>query len=130
MSETIVVNCFKRKFDAYIGRDLSYSRVMHNHRRDKFFAPGADGYLGNPIMFDRKCQECKQVHRDTEDGRAALVACYKTYFWRKVNADEEFRQKVAGLKGYTLGCFCAPKACHGDVIKAWLDAGCPLKEVK
>jgi hypothetical protein len=23
-------------------------------------------------------------------------------------------------------CFCKPQACHGDVIKAWLDAGCPM----
>lgn len=26
-------------------------------------------------------------------------------------------KQLPSLKGYTLGCFCAPKRCHGDVLK-------------
>lgn len=30
------------------------------------------------------------------------------------------------LKGAVLGCFCAPKDCHGDVLATWAN-GLPLK---
>jgi hypothetical protein len=36
--------------------------------------------------------------------------------------DPEFHDKLMKLKGKRLGCFCAPLACHGDVIKQYIDA--------
>jgi hypothetical protein len=30
-------------------------------------------------------------------------------------------RKIEELKGKVLGCFCKPNACHGDVIKEYLD---------
>jgi hypothetical protein len=110
--ETTVVNIKTDAFDVYIGR------AGH----------GYDGYFGNPIRFGHKCCVCGQVHVDNGQGRDDLLACYKQWLWRRLNTDDEFRARVAGLQGKKLGCFCKPKKCHGDVIKAWLDAGCPLRK--
>jgi hypothetical protein len=110
MSKTTVVNINTSAYEVYIGRT----------------GHGMDGYFGNPIRFDYKCPICKQVHVDTEQGRFDLLQCYKKYFWKRLHCDFAFYERVKKLKGKRLGCFCAPKPCHGDVIKAWLDAGCPM----
>lgn len=59
--------------------------------------------------------------------RAEVVLKYKHYFWARINSDAEFLARVLDLEGHDLMCCCAPMACHGDVIVAWFDAGCPLK---
>ena len=110
--ETTVVNLNHEEYDIYIGR------------RGK----GKNGYYGNPIEFGERCLVCGEVHQDTEQGRLDLLDCYKRWFWNRVNKEPVFRQKVRDLRGYRLGCFCKPKPCHGDVIKAWLDAGLPLRD--
>lgn len=35
--------------------------------------------------------------------------------------DAEYRRRVHELQGKTLGCFCKPHPCHGDIIKEYLD---------
>ncbi len=94
-----VVNIKVDKFDMYIGRG---SKAM-------------DGYFGNPFKLN------------DESERAEVVARYKRWFWDRVNSDITFRERVMALKGKRLGCFCSPRMCHGDVIVAWLNAGCPLR---
>ena len=90
------------KYDVYIGRA----------------GKGKSGYFGNPFKIG-------------EDGnREEVIQKYKAWFWNRVNKDVEFRNRVMELKGMTLGCFCHPKPCHGDVIIAWLEAGCPLRDQK
>jgi hypothetical protein len=36
-------------------------------------------------------------------------------------SDAEFKRRIHELKGKTLGCFCKPEACHGDVIAEYLN---------
>ena len=55
---------------------------------------------------------------ENEDERLDVIAMYE--YWLETS---EVGQKVAEdakkeLKGKTLGCFCAPKACHGDILLA------------
>ena len=88
---TKVVNLRKEPFDVYIGR----------------FGRGQDGYFGNP-------------YKVRDHGHDA-ISLYRTYFNHKLKNDAEFRRRVDALKGKTLGCFCAPKACHGDVIVEYLE---------
>lgn len=73
---------------------------------------GEDGYFGNP--FDVRVY-----------GRAALSK-FREYFAGRLNTDPEFRRRVLTLRGKVLGCFCKPKACHGDVIAEWIDAQPPI----
>jgi hypothetical protein len=36
--------------------------------------------------------------------------------------------RLPELRGKTLGCFCAPQACHGDVLKRWAEQEPPARE--
>ena len=91
---TKVVNLYKDKYDVYIGRA----------------GKGQDGYFGNP--FPLKAGE----------PRGATIERYKQYFDNRIATDEVFKTKILELKNKTLGCFCKPNACHGDVIKEYLDS--------
>lgn len=74
-------------------------------------------------MIDRDTRFGNQF-RLKEDGgeytREESVAQYESWFKEKVQSDDDFRAAVEELRGETLGCWCKPKPCHGDVILAYL----------
>ncbi len=82
---------------------------------------GEDGYFGNPHPVGRMCPICRVVHE-----RGEAVVAFKRTFWKRIHEDREYLRRVMALKEKRLVCFCKPNACHGDVIKAWIDAGMPL----
>lgn len=90
---TKVVNLRFAPYDVYIGRA----------------GKGKDGYFGNPIKLK------------PGESRGSTIEKYKIYFYNRIQTDEEFKKKVLELQGKTLGCFCKPNSCHGDVIKEYLD---------
>lgn len=92
---TTVVNLKHEPYDVYIGRA----------------GKGQDGYLGNPFRLER------------EEDRDAVLEAFRNYFVDRVVKDAEYRKRVTALKDKRLGCFCAPKKCHGDVIANWLNSG-------
>lgn len=91
---TKVVNVYKEPYDVYIGRK----------------GRGHDGYFGNPYRIDSWA--C----------RSDALADYKFYFLDRINKDPEFKRRVLELKDKTLGCFCKPERCHGDIIAEWVDS--------
>ncbi len=93
MTQTVVVNIHNEQFDAYIGRA----------------GRGEDGYFGNPFRMGNGIS------------REDAVQKFQRYFTERIEKDSEFRRRVLTLKGKRLGCFCKPKACHGDVIADWLN---------
>jgi len=70
--------------------------------------------FGNPhnIGF---CPVCNKVH-----DRKEAIAEYKKDFYICLT-DSEFRDSVLKLKGKTLGCWCKPLPCHGDIIVEYLE---------
>lgn len=91
--ETMVVNIRFQPYDVYIGR------AGH----------GFDGYFGNPYVLKPGMD------------RGSTLFDYRKYFESKIASDPVFKERVIALKGKRLGCFCKPHACHGDIIKEWLD---------
>ena len=91
--QTVVVNINKEPFDIYIGRA----------------GRGQDGYFGNPFRMGSGISREDAVER------------FQKYFTERIQKDAEFNWQVLALKGKRLGCFCKPKACHGDVIADWLN---------
>ena len=86
MDTARVVHCKREEFDVYIGRPSKW---------------------GNP--FSHKGGTKAQFRVDT---REQAVACYRKW----VLEQPELMEALPELRGKTLGCWCAPKACHGDVL--------------
>ena len=93
MSNTRVVNIRKESCDVYIGRA----------------GQGKDGYFGNPFRLEATMT------------RGGTLDRYRKYFYYRLSTDEKFRRRSGELKGKTLGCFCKPNPCHGDIIKEYLE---------
>jgi len=90
---TNAVNIRVSDYDVYIGRA----------------GKGQDGYFGNPFRLR------------ASESRGATIERYMKYFYDRLETDPEFKRRVYELKGKTLGCFCKPDACHGDVMAEYLN---------
>lgn len=74
-------------------------------------------------MIDRETKFGNPFRLEEDGGkytREESIEAYREWFVEKIRTDQEFRQAVEDLRGQTLGCWCKPKACHGDVILAYL----------
>ena len=92
---TYVVNLRKEPYDVYIGR-LGKGRNKEE-----------EGKWGNPFEIGR-------------DGtREEVIAKYTEYI---LNKPDLLEQIPLELKDKTLGCFCKPLACHGDMLAYIADA--------
>lgn len=94
MTATKVVNIKTHRYDVYIGRA----------------GRGMDGYFGNPFPLAPGTT------------RGSVLEKYRDYFYKRIESDVEFKRRILALKGKTLGCFCKPEACHGDIIAEYLDS--------
>lgn len=85
----------------------------------------------NPRRLEaRRATNYKAVHRPTRWGnpfpitdscpRAESMRRYEAWLREQLARDPEFLEP---LRGYHLGCFCAPDdACHADILLRWLYA--------
>jgi hypothetical protein len=81
------------------------ARVVHCRREVFDVYLGRPGKWGNPFAIGR-------------DGtRAEVIAKYRCWLLTQ----PELLAALPELKGKTLGCWCAPQACHGDVLAALAD---------
>jgi hypothetical protein len=92
--KTKVVNLYKEPYDIYIGRP----------------GKGVSGYFGNPILLR------------PGDSRGSTLDRFREYFFTRLEQDPQFKAHIMTLKGKTLGCFCKPNACHGDIIAEYLNS--------
>jgi|SRR5215218_6298780 len=85
------------------------AQVVHI-RRDAY-----DVYIGRPGQGE----EGPWGNRFTigEAGsRERAIELYRLWLWREIRARRITLEQLAALHGKRLGCFCAPLACHGDVL--------------
>ena len=67
---------------------------------------GQAGPWGNPF----------QIGRDGD--RATVIGKYAAW----IQTQPQLLARLPDLRGRRLGCFCAPQACHGDVLARLADA--------
>jgi len=72
------------------------------------FAEFGDSIWRNPFEIEIGC------------GRKCVLEKYEAY----VKARPELMARLHTLKGKTLGCWCNPKACHGDVLVKLIKETC------
>ncbi|NMC59264.1 MAG: DUF4326 domain-containing protein [Candidatus Methanofastidiosa archaeon] len=83
-----VVHCKKEKYDVYIGRPSKW---------------------GNP--FSHKEETLAQFKVNSRD---EAVEAYRK--WITEGDGKHLLNDLHELDGKILGCWCKPKACHGDVL--------------
>ena len=66
---------------------------------------GRGSKWGNPFIIGK------------DGDREAVIAKYREWIMGK----EELLSDLEELKDKTLGCFCKPKACHGDILAELTD---------
>ena len=76
-------------------------RVVHCKREPYDVYIGRPSKWGNPYSIG------------TNGSRLVCITLYREWLAREVEAG---RLDPRELRGKTLGCWCAPKACHGDVL--------------
>jgi hypothetical protein len=89
LTKTTVVHNLRDDFDVYIGRAVPERGI------------GASKW-GNPfVMID-----------DSDTERERAIAAYREW----ISTQSELLSSLEELRGQRLGCWCAPKHCHGDVL--------------
>jgi len=94
---TKVVNLKKDIYDVYIGRGSIFGNP----------------YTHLPLGKTKAGVQVKN--------RNEAIEKYREYFYNRIEKDQEFLDAVLRLKDKILGCYCAPNACHGNVIAEFLD---------
>ena len=51
-----------------------------------------------------------------DEVRAEVIDRYRKWLWGEIRAGRISVQALLDLRGKDLLCYCAPKACHGDVV--------------
>jgi hypothetical protein len=86
--ETKVVHCKREKYDVYIGRPSKW---------------------GNP--YSHKPETIASI---LVESREEAVELYRE--WITAGEGQHLLLELGELKGKTLGCWCKPNACHGEVL--------------
>ena len=69
-----------------------------------------DVYIGRGSKWGNPYVIGKHGNRDE------VIAKYREHLRSQVRSGEVTVNDLKSLNGKRLGCFCRPKACHGDVI--------------
>lgn len=100
--ETKVVHCKKHSYDIYIGR--SADKRSHEH-------------FGNPFSHKTGTQAFIIV-----ESREKAIEAFRKWLtgedWTTLRPEQRkwILDNLHTLKGKTLGCWCKPQSCHGDVL--------------
>lgn len=70
-----------------------------------------DVYIGRPGMW------ANPFKIDQDGNREQVIAKFEAWFLQQ----EALVNRVGELKGKILGCWCAPQACHGDVLARYAE---------
>lgn len=52
----------------------------------------------------------------THGTREEVIAKFRKYMVEKLEGDPSLKDELLAIKGKTLGCWCKPDGCHGDVL--------------
>jgi hypothetical protein len=81
-----VVHCKKEEFDVYVGRGSRWGNP-YSHK---------EGTLAEHVV----------------GSRTEAIQKFEEYLL----SNEELMGSLEELRGKTLGCWCKPKSCHGDIL--------------
>lgn len=78
---------------------------IRHYRGKEVVYIGRGSKWGNPFVIGR------------DGDRAEVIRLYREYLLSR----PDLLAEVRSLKGKTLGCYCKPQACHGDLLALLAD---------
>jgi Domain of unknown function (DUF4326) len=96
-----VVHCKRAPYDVYIGRGNDP-------------CSGKPGEWGNPFSHRPSRVPGVIVVSTVEEA----IERYRRHLWAEIHSGHMPLDRLAKLAGKTLGCWCAPGRCHGEVLAA------------
>lgn len=85
---------------------MSGIKVVHCKKEKYDIYIGRGSYWGNPYPIGNR-------HGDRDE----VISKYEQY----VMGDRDMIDRLPTLIGKTLGCYCSPKRCHGDILKRMVE---------
>lgn len=73
-------------------------------------------YEDYDIRVDRATRWGNPFRLGRDGDRARVVQLYREWLWEEVQAGRVGLHALAALHGKDLGCWCAPRQCHADVL--------------
>jgi hypothetical protein len=81
-------------------------KVVNKYREPYDVYIGRGSVWGNPFA----------INDAAGDTRDVVIEKYRAHLFNLVKNGEVTLEQLRELDGKTLGCFCKPKPCHGDII--------------
>jgi len=105
---TRVINCktSHEKPDVYIGRRIRF-------HPDKY----PKSKWANPFVEDKVNKKDGSIIKKRDGTREEVIEKYRKWLL----SNPELLKQLPELYGKTLGCWCAPLPCHGDVLKEFAE---------
>lgn len=66
------------------------------------------------VRIDRRTEWGNPFLHPDDGDRATVIASYRDHYWPH---KPSLHERIGELRGKALGCWCAPEACHGDILK-------------
>lgn len=85
---------------------MSDTTIVNRKTGDKY-----DVYIGRGSMWGNPFVIGKHGNRDE------VISRYEDYIRQR----EDLLARLSDLKGKRLGCYCAPRKCHGDILIKLID---------
>ena len=99
MNATVILDTYECKVN-----EMKYVVHCKKEKYDVYIGRGSK--WGNPFVMR------------SEADRERVIEQFRKYLWEQIKTGAITKDELRVLDGKRLGCFCAPKACHGDVIVA------------
>lgn len=67
---------------------------------------------------------CNPFKIKKDVSREQVVSEFRDYIEKKIQDEPIYLEELKKLKGKTLGCWCKPDLCHGDVLVEMIEKYC------
>jgi len=95
----------KKSENSLKGNKMSEIKVVHCKKEEYDVYIGRGSKWGNPFIIG--------IHGNRDE----VISKYEMYIMDNKNLINQLPE----LRGKTLGCWCKPKACHGDILKIMVE---------
>ena len=79
---------------------------------------GADPAPADAVRVDRATEWGNPFKVGTDGTLPEVIQKYRAWLWKRMKDDASVIDRLAAIAGRDVKCWCAPKACHGDIVVA------------